>query len=141
MRTYQQDYAGWAEDTAKAIEEGRWDEIDRDALAEEVESLASRDRREIKSRLQVLLMHLLKMKYPPAKESRGWKTTVLLQREEIHSILADSPSLQPHLAEFVTRAYQVARSMAINETGLPPETFPASCEWSFAQIVGDETAA
>ncbi len=60
MRTYQEDYAGWAEDPAKAIEEARWNDIDREALADEVESLAGRDRREIKCRLQVLLMQLSK---------------------------------------------------------------------------------
>jgi hypothetical protein len=140
MRTYQQDYAGWAEDTAKAIEEGRWDEIDRGALVEEVESLAGRDRREIKSRLQVLLMHLLKMKYRPDKETRGWRNTVLLQREEIHTVLAESPSLQPLMAELLARAYPVARAMASNETGLPLETFPPSCEWSLKDIRSEKEA-
>jgi hypothetical protein len=30
MRAYEQDYAGWVEDTVKAIEEGRFSEIDGD---------------------------------------------------------------------------------------------------------------
>jgi hypothetical protein len=47
MRAYEQDYAGWAEDTAKAIEEGRWSEIDREALADEVLDLSKSSRREI----------------------------------------------------------------------------------------------
>ena len=47
MRAYETDFAGWAQDTARAITEGRWSEIDRAALADEVESLGRRDRREI----------------------------------------------------------------------------------------------
>ena len=35
MRTYEVDFAGWAQDTARAICDGRWLEIDRAALADE----------------------------------------------------------------------------------------------------------
>ena len=40
LRAYAEDYAGWAEDTAKAMEDGRFEEIDRRALADEVRDLA-----------------------------------------------------------------------------------------------------
>ena len=46
MRAYEQDYAGWVEDTARAIEEGRFSEIDRVALADEVRDLANAGRLE-----------------------------------------------------------------------------------------------
>jgi len=53
IRTYEQDYAGWVEDTAKAIEEERFCEIDRVALADEVRDLGRIERRELESALRV----------------------------------------------------------------------------------------
>ena len=60
MRAYEQDYAGWVEDTVKAIEEGRFSEIDRNALADEVKSLGITERDRIESALRVLRHALLK---------------------------------------------------------------------------------
>ena len=56
MTTYDQDFFQWTQETARAIEEGRFDEIDRAALADEVESLGKRDRRELGSRMAVILL-------------------------------------------------------------------------------------
>ena len=42
MRAYEKDYAGWAKDTARAICNGDWSEMDRAALAEELKSLGNR---------------------------------------------------------------------------------------------------
>lgn len=39
LTAYQGDYAQWVEDTARAIEECRFDRIDRTALADEVRDL------------------------------------------------------------------------------------------------------
>ena len=39
LRAYKDDYAGWVEDTARAIEDGRFEDIDRSALADEVRDL------------------------------------------------------------------------------------------------------
>ena len=72
LRVYTEDYAGWVEDTARAIEEGRFEDIDRAALADEVRDLGKTERREITSAFCILLTHLLKVKYQPAKRSRNW---------------------------------------------------------------------
>jgi len=69
MRLYDRDFLEWTEATVQAIRTGRWNDIDREALAEEIEDLGKRDRREVISRLQVLLQHLLKCKYQPEQQS------------------------------------------------------------------------
>ena len=69
MRTYEQDYAGWVEDTARAIEDGRFNEIDRTALADEVRDLGKNERDRLVSALCVLVMHLLKTRYQPDRKS------------------------------------------------------------------------
>ena len=54
MSLYDRDFVLWSEETARAINEERWSAIDRAALADEVESLGTRDRREAGGRLAVI---------------------------------------------------------------------------------------
>ena len=86
-RAYTEDYAGWVEDTARAIEDGRFSEIDRTALADEVRDLGLAERRELTSGLRVLLMHMLKTKYQPERESRSWQVTIRVQRKHLGKFL------------------------------------------------------
>jgi hypothetical protein len=71
LRAYTEDYAGWVEDTARAIEDGRFDDIDRAALAGEVRDLGKSEGARIESALRILLLHLLKTKYQPEKRTRS----------------------------------------------------------------------
>jgi hypothetical protein len=116
LRAYAEDYAGWAEDTAKAMEDGRFEEIDRRALADEVRDLGKSERRELRSALSVLLRHLLKKKYRPEKGSRSWQATIRVQRKHIEEFLEESPSLGPDLPKLLAGAYDNARIDATNET-------------------------
>jgi len=135
MTAYDQDFFQWTQETARAIQEGRFSEIDRAALADEVESLGKRDRREVGSRMAVILMHMLKAKYQPEKESNSWRATLLTQRRDLAKVLADSPSLRPQTAVLLAEAYQDARIDAAAETGLAIETFPEASEWTVEQVL------
>lgn len=137
-RAYTEDFAGWAEDTAKAIEEGRFEEIDRAALADEVASLGRQERREAESRMAVILMHMLKAKYQPEKLSASWQATIRTQRRDLAKVLKDSPSLRPQVAALLLEAYEDARFEATNETGLDIATFPETCEWTVEEVLGGE---
>jgi len=136
MRAYEKDYAGWVEDTALAIEEGRFTEIDRVALADEVKGLGITERDRIEIVLRVLVRHLLKTKYQPEKRTRSWELSIRVQRKHLAKYLRHSPSLRPELPELLSDAYDNARIEAANETGLDPDTFPEACEWTIAEILG-----
>lgn len=138
MRGYEADYVGWAEDTARAICDGRWSDIDRAALADEVDSLGKQERQRVVSHLTALFIHLLKLRYQPMKASRSWETTVFNQREDALDLLEESPSLRPALAELTAKAYQRARRRAMRETGLPLNTFPEENPFTEVEIWGDE---
>jgi hypothetical protein len=138
LRAYEQDYAGWAEDTAMAIEEGRFDEIDRTALADEIRDLSKSERARIESALRVLLIHLLKAKYQPAKHTKSWDHTINIQRLHVARYLRDSPSLRAQLDQLLSDAYETVRFDAENETGLMLDTFPETCEWTVAEVLGRE---
>ncbi len=135
---YDRDFVGWTGQIAAALRQGDWAAIDVENLIEEVEALGKSDRRAIKSRLEVLLMHLLKWQFQPEARSRSWQATMLEQRLRIADILEDSPSLKNYLPTVLESAYDGARKLAAIETGLAVEQFPASCESAIGQIL-DET--
>ena len=64
--------------------------------------------REIRSRLEILLFHLLKWRYQPEKQSGNWRSSVSQARRRIEDVLADNPSLRPFPAEALASAYGLA---------------------------------
>jgi hypothetical protein len=94
---YEQDFFQWTQTTAALIRQGKWHAVDARCVAEELESLGKRDRRELASRLQVLVIHLLKWHYQPEGRVQGhsWRSTIRTQRLELRLLLQDSPSLRP----------------------------------------------
>ena len=96
------------------------------------------EKRELTSRLAVLLAHLLKWRFQPERRGRSWQATIREQRSEVADLLADNPSLGARLDELLPNAYGKAVQIAIRETDLPEETFPAICPWSFEQAMGCE---
>jgi hypothetical protein len=137
---YEQDFFQWTQTTAALIRQGKWHEVDAENVAEELESLGKRDRRELASRLQVLMMHLLKWHYQPERrlEGHSWRSTIRTQRLQLRLLLRDSPSLRPQVPTFVAEVYPAARTEASDETGLPETTFPQECPWVAEQILDDD---
>ena len=93
------------------------------------------DKREIDSRLEVLLMHLLKWQVQVLLRSPGWSGTIREQRRRIEKLLRESPSLRPVFGQLIPEAYIEARDKAAQETGLPETNFPIDCPFTPAQIL------
>jgi Domain of unknown function DUF29 len=136
---YEQDFFQWTQTTAALIRQGKWHAVDAKCVAEELESLGKRDRRELVSRLQVLVMHLLKWHYQPEGRVQGysWRSTIRTQQLELRLLLRDSPSLWPQVAAFVADVYPAARADACDETGLLETTFSQECPWTTEQMLDD----
>lgn len=134
---YDVDFFAWTMEQARLLREGAFSEIDAANIAEELESMGKNNRRELGSRLVVLLMHLLKWQFQPNRRSPSWATTVRDQRDEIEEILTDSPSLRPVVRDTLSATYTRARRKAIGETGLPDTTFPADCPFTPDQILAE----
>lgn len=77
---YDTDFNLWIEETVKQLKAGNFHEIDFGNLIEELESMGKNNQRELKSRLAVLLMHLLKWQYQASKRSNSWLNTIREQR-------------------------------------------------------------
>jgi Domain of unknown function DUF29 len=137
---YDQDFYAWTQEQAILLRAKKWRELDYGNLAEELEALGKRDRRELERRLEVLVMHLLKWCYQPERRerSRGWRSTILEQRRRLTRLLQDSPSLRSEVPAFLDDGYPHAREKALDETRLPPEALPPTCPWAAVQVLDDE---
>ena len=93
------------------------------------------EKRELVSRLAVLLAGLLKWQYQPERRGKSWRNTVAYQRLDVANHLVDNPSLRARLGESVEDAYKRARLTVSNETDLDADTFPATCPWGFKQMM------
>lgn len=136
---YDDDFYGWTQDTATSIRQEKWHDVDWKHVAEELEALGKRDRRELESRLVTLMLHLLKWRFQPERRQRGrsWRRTILEQRRQLAALMADSPSLRPRASDALAQLYAHAR-LAAAETGLPDETFPTVCPWTALQILDSQ---
>lgn len=124
---YEQDFHAWAEEQVRLLRAGLATEADLVHIAEEIETLGASERRELESRLKVLLTHLLKWRYQPNARSSGWAGTIAEQRDQLDTLLRQSPSLRRLLSEYIGYAYPKARRAAALETGLAREAFPQTC--------------
>ncbi len=136
---YDTDFFAWTQHQAAALVAGHMSELDLINLAEEIESLGKRDRRELASRLGVLVMHLLKWYYQPDMRQTGqsWRRTIRTQRRDIERLLKQSPSLRRLIADMVEEDFRHMRFDASDETGLPMEAFPDTCPWTIEQILDE----
>ena len=132
---YEQDFYLWIETTSKQLKAGKFAEIDLANLIEEIESMGRSEKRELKSRLIVLLMHLLKWQYQPEKRSESWRSTIAEQRICIELLLEDSPSLQPLLIEIFANCYGKARLKASEETGMKLNFFPKESPFTLEETL------
>jgi Domain of unknown function DUF29 len=139
MRTttalYDQDFYLWCLDTCATLGAREFEALDLPHLIEEIRALAGRDRRELASRLETLVLHLLKWGYQPLERSGSWRRTIRTQRRELRRLLQQNPSLHPLVPDAVADGYPDARLDAGDETGLPLVTFPATCPWTLEQIL------
>jgi hypothetical protein len=131
-KLYERDFCLWVADTVAKLKVRNFDDLDLENLIEEIESLAGREQRELESRLDVLLNHLLKRCYIPTPENyRGWQLTIREQRKQLQRLLKQSPSLRNYLSEVFNAIWQVA--LAELRQDYPKIEFPD--EWQFSRDV------
>lgn len=136
-RLYDEDFYLWVLRNAELIRQRRFDEIDVDNVAEEIESLGRCDKHEVRSRLATLLRQLLIWRHYPIRRDKNLIIAVMHQRWQIELVLQDSPTLRREMSSMLAKNYGWAREMAAIETGLPEEAFPKDCDWSLEQVLDE----
>jgi len=134
---YDDDFYAWTIEQTRLLRSGDLSTIDAGNIAEEIESMGKSDRRELRNRLSVLAMHLLKWRYQPGFRSASWSGTIREQRQQIKELLDESPSLRPQVMGELATIYKSGRIKATGETGLPENTFPAKCPFTAQQILDE----
>lgn len=130
---YTSDETAWLEAMARLALERRDTELDYEHLAEYLSEMAGRDRREVESRLAVLIAHLLKWQFQPEKRSRSWRLTVEQQRQELRRLLC-SGTLRNHAEASLADAYIDGVRQAAIETGLAESEFPDACPYTLTHV-------
>jgi hypothetical protein len=144
-RSYDGDLALWAADQARALRRAAKastnQPIDWENVAEEIESLGKSQARELASRIETILLHLIKLQASPAGHPRtGWRATIQRERDEIESVLADSPSLRRTVPTVVEATIGKARRLAALELAdfaEAPQVALDGLGYTAAQVLGD----
>jgi Domain of unknown function DUF29 len=138
---YERDFYSWSLERARLVRAGRWEAIDRDNVAEEIESLGREQFDKLESALRVLLVHIVKWDHQPERRSRSWALSIKEQRIVLDHVLSDNPGMKPRIGEALARGYRLARVEAAKETGLDKDAFPPTCLYAFDEIVSRAFAA
>ncbi len=133
---YEQDETAWLEAMSALAAGRRYAEMDCTHLSEYLADMARRDRREVFSRLVVLLSHLLKWEHQPEQRSGSWRGTIREQRRELRQ-LRESGTLRNHADAVLADAYAEARRQAADETEVSLDIFPAEDARSLEELLAE----
>lgn len=135
---YDRDFYAWAIENAELLKQKKFEEIDVDNIAEEIESMGKSNKRALFSHLSVLIAHLLKWEFQPVRRSRSWMLTIENQRFELTDLLKESPSLKREIELQLEHAYSKALIIASEQTGIEKKDFPKACPFSLEQCLNDD---
>ena len=135
---YEYDFYAWANEQAALLRAGKLAQADVEHIAEEIESMGKTEKRELVSRLRVLMLHLLKWQFQPLGRTASWEASIGVQRLDLAEHLKDNPSLKPYVPEAIETAFKGALLETAAETKLPKSTFPPTCPYSFDQMMDAE---
>jgi Domain of unknown function DUF29 len=110
---YDQNFFAWRRQQADLLRAGDLARADIEHIAEEIESLGRTERRELISRLTVLMLHLLNWRHQPEKRGASWEASIRVQRNRLADHLEDNPSLKPLLPQALLSACRDAALEAV----------------------------
>ena len=137
--SYDIDVVAWSNEQAQLIRAGKFDQLDLEHLAEEIEDVGKSEQRQLANRMSVLFAHLLKWAFQPElrASSDSWRLTIKEQRKRIVARLAKTPSLNKSLTDvdWLDDAWVDAVALARKETGIV--IFPEVCPWSMDDVLAE----
>lgn len=137
---YQTDFYAWTRSQADLLRAGRLSEIDIVHLAEELDSMGNSERRQLASRMEILIAHLLKWRFQPSLQGNSWRLTIKEQRRRIAKLLKQMPSLSAEMDkdDWLADVWEDAVFYAVKETGFDESIFPADPIWTAEQILDSD---
>ncbi len=138
--SYDKDVILWSEEQARLLRARRFAEVDIEHLADEIEDVGKSEKRELASRMAVLLAHLLKWSRQSENRTPSWRSTIIIQRKRMALAIKETPSLKAVMRDqdWQAAVWLDALAQACKETGLAEEDLPEICPWMIDQVVDPE---
>ncbi len=135
---YDTDIVAWAQEQARLLRERRFDLVDVDNVAEEIETLGRAERKALRSAVREMLSLMTKVAYSPDPRA-SWVVLLVGQRTEIKNILRDSPCLRAELGSLFGAEWSDAREIAIAELAVRGEQpdVPVRCPYAVDSALTD----
>jgi len=142
IANHDQDFFTWTQQQAAALRAGDLAQLDLPHLADEIEDMGRSEQRAFASRLAIIIAHLLKLQIQTERtptNEKSWRNSVITQRRQVRRHLDKNPGLKNPvlLSEAIESAWDDGRDLAIRETGLDPDLFPADCIYTLEQLFDD----
>lgn len=87
------------------------------------------------SKVRFILLYLRKWDHQPQRWTRGWRTTILVQRNHVRLLPKKNPGLKSRMDEALNEPYAGARIEATVQSKLDERSFLARCPYSWQQIM------
>ena len=138
--SYDKDVILWSQEQARLLRAGGFAELDIEHLADEIEDVGKSEKRELASRMAVLLAHLLKWSRQPKMRTHSWRSTIGFQRKRIALAIKATPSLKAVMRDpnWQEDMWLDALAQASRETGLTVEELPDACPWTMDQAADQD---
>jgi len=141
---YDDDFYAWTQYQAQVLRtlRTRDNRFDREHLAEEIEDLGKSERDAVRSQVERVLIHFLKLTHSPARDPRfDWMDSIIEARSVLENKL--SPSLRRDAEERLARLYAIARKRAALELVKYGEhdaaqALPAECPYTIDQVLAED---
>jgi hypothetical protein len=137
MPAYDEDLHAWAFEQARFLREGRFDLLDIEHVADEIESLAKEEVRDLIERMSVLLAKLLEWSYLPAQRTSRCSALIEARRLDVVDILDDSPSLRAAIDVSDTAAVIWHDALAHAATEIELDSPPSACPWPSWDVLSE----
>jgi hypothetical protein len=137
---YDKDVILWSQEQARFLRAGRFAELDIEHLADEIEDVGKSEKRELASRMAVLMAHLLKWRVQPEKRTPSWRATIVVRRKRIALAIKATPSLEAVIRDpdWQEDMWLDALAQVCRDTGLVYENLPETCPWTMEQAADAE---
>jgi hypothetical protein len=141
---YEDDFYAWTQYQAEVLRtlRTRDNRFDRKHLAEEIEDLGKSERDAVRSQVERILVHFLKLAHSPARDPRfDWMDSIIEARSALANKL--SPMLRRDTEAELSRIYGFARKRGAvqlqryGEHGAA-QSLPSECPYTIDQILAED---
>lgn len=141
---YDEDFYAWTRDQAAALRRlaaARWNgPLDLAHLAEEVEDWGTTTRNAVRSQLERVIEHVLKLAHSSATEPRSvWMSSIDDARSRIEDAI--TPVIRQDAETMLPRLYARARRRAVRDLiahGERAATVPEACPWDIERLLTED---